>query len=89
MKKQKKRFVLAEANVSEVSKQLTITLWIIIALVFLLGLNTVYFSQEKSVFSVALMLLIIVLIYLIAKSREILKIKKQELAEQDKAIDNV
>ncbi len=89
MEKQKKRFVLAEANVSEVNKQLTITLWIIIALVFLLGLNTVYFSQEKSVFSVALMLLIIVLIYLIAKSREILKIKKQELAEQDKAIDNV
>lgn len=89
MKKQKKKFVLAEANVSEVSKQLTITLWIIIALVFLLGLNTVYFSQEKSIFSVALMLLIIVLIYLIAKSREILKIKKQELAEQDKAIDNV
>ncbi len=89
MKKQKKKFVLAEANVSEVSKQLTITLWIIIALVFLLGLNTVYFSQEKSVFSVALMLIIIVLIYLIAKSREILKIKKQELAEQDKAIDNV
>ena len=89
MEKQKKRFVLAEANVSEVNKQLTITLWIIIALVFLLGLNTVYFSQEKSVFSVALMLIIIVLIYLIAKSREILKIKKQELAEQDKAIDNV
>ncbi len=82
MKKQKKKFVLADASLSEVNKQLKINLLVIIGLVLLLGLNTVYFSQEKSFFSVALIVVIIILIYLIAKSREILKIKKQELEAQ-------
>lgn len=84
MEKQKKKFVLADASLSEVSKQLKINLLVIVGLVLLLGLNTVYFSQEKSFFSVALIVVIIVLIYLIAKSREILKIKKQELEAQRK-----
>ncbi len=82
MKKQKKKFVLADASLSEVNKQLKINLLVIIGLVLLLGLNTVYFSQEKSIFSVVLIVVIIILIYLIAKSREILKIKKQELEAQ-------
>lgn len=81
MEKKKKKFVLAEASLSEVSKQLTINLFSIVVLVLLLGLNLLYFFEEKNFFSAALSVLVIFFLYFMAKSRDILKLKKQELSK--------
>ena len=80
MKKQKSKFVLAEASVNDINKQLKINLFVIVVVIFLLGINTLYFSREKSIFSAVLIIVMIILLFLIAKSRDILKLKKQELS---------
>ncbi len=79
MKKQNRKFVLAEATIEDVNKQLKINLLSIVVLVFLLCLNSLYFFKEKSVFSAALILLMIVFLFIMAKSRDILKLKKEQL----------
>ena len=89
MKKQKSKFVLATASLSDINKQLKINLFSIIVLAFLLGLNMLYLFEEKKFFSAALILLLIFFLYFMAKSREILKLKKQELEAQHKAIDKL
>lgn len=89
MKEQKKKFVLAEASLDEVSKQLKINLFSIVVLVLLLGLNLLYFFKEKNFFSAALILLVIFFLYFMAKSRDILKLKQQELKAPDKIQDKV
>ncbi len=89
MKEQKKKFVLAEASLDEVSKQLKINLFSIVVLVLLLGLNLLYFFKEKNFFSAALILLVIFFLYFMAKSRDILKLKQQELKAPDKVQDKV
>ena len=89
MEKQKKKFVLAEASLDEVSKQLKINLFSIVVLVLLLGLNLLYFFKEKNFFSAALILLVIFFLYFMAKSRDILKLKQQELKAPDKIQDKV
>lgn len=81
MKKQKTKFVLAEASLADVNKQLKINLFVIIMLVFLLGLNALYFIKQKSFFSVALVILMIFLLFIIAKSRDILMLRKQQLTK--------
>lgn len=85
MKKQKTKFVLSEASLSDINKQLKINLLSIVVLVFLLGLNLLYFFEAKNFFSTALILLMVFFLYFMAKSRDILKLKKQELEEQDQA----
>ena len=80
MKKQKSKFVLAQASIDDINKQLKINLFIMVVVIFLLGLNTLYFSKEKSFFAAILIVLMIVLLFLIAKSRDILKSRKQELS---------
>jgi Ca2+/Na+ antiporter len=80
MKKQKSKFVLAEASIDDINKQLKINLFVIIVVIFLLGLNALYFIKEKSFFSVALIILMVFLLFIIAKSRDILKSRKQELS---------
>ena len=82
MKKQKSKFVLAEASISDINKQLKINLLIIVLVIFLLGLNGLYFSREKSIFSAVLIVLMLFLLFIIAKSRDILKSRKRQLSEQ-------
>lgn len=89
MEKQKKKFILAKASLDEVSKQLKINLFSIVVLVLLLGLNLLYFFKEKNFFSAALILLVIFFLYFMAKSRDILKLKQQELKASDKVQDKV
>lgn len=79
MKKQKKRFVLAEATLDEVNKQLKINMFVIGLVVVLLGLNIVHFMKNNSLFYSALIVIMIFLLFLIIKSRKILNIRKQEL----------
>ncbi|AMN50334.1 hypothetical protein AK823_11015 [Psychrobacter sp. P2G3] len=79
MKKQKKRFVLAEATLDEVNKQLKINMFVIGLVVVLLGLNIVHFMKDNSLFYSALIVIMIFLLFLIIKSRKILNIRKQEL----------
>ncbi|MBU5617636.1 hypothetical protein KPY62_11140 [Psychrobacter sp. TAE2020] len=81
MEKQKSKFVLAEASIHDINKQLKINLLVIVLVLFLLGLNSLYFIRDKSVFSAVLIVLMIFLLFLIAKSRDILKSRKQQLSE--------
>lgn len=81
MEKRKSKFVLAEASIDDINKQLKINLLVIVLVLFLLGLNSLYFIREKSVFSAILIVLMIFLLFLIAKSRDILKSRKQQLSE--------
>ncbi|MFZ2553925.1 hypothetical protein [Psychrobacter urativorans] len=81
MEKRKSKFVLAEASIDDINKQLKINLLVIVLVLFLLGLNSLYFIREKSVFSAGLIVLMIFLLFLIAKSRDILKSRKQQLSE--------
>lgn len=79
MKKQKKRFVLAEATLDQINKQLTVNIFVIGLLVMLLGLNTVHFMKEYNLFYGVLIAIVIFLLFLMIKSRKILKLKQQEL----------
>lgn len=79
MKKQKKRFVLAEATLDEVNKQLKINMFVIGLVVMLLALNIAHFMRDNSLFYSALIVIMIFLLFLIVKSRRILKVRKQEL----------
>ncbi len=84
MKKQKTKFVLAEASISDINKQLKINLFVIIVVISLLGLNALYFIEEKNIFSAVLIALMILLLFFMAKSRDILKLQAQQLDEQNK-----
>ena len=46
MKKQKKGFVLAEATLGEVNKQLKVNLFVIVVVGFVLGSNILHFMRE-------------------------------------------
>lgn len=50
MNKQKKGFVLAEATLAEINKQLKINLFTIVVLIVMLVLNTAQFMKEYSLF---------------------------------------
>ena len=79
MKKQKKRFVLAEATMDEVNKQLKLNLFVIVVVGSVLGSNIVHFMQEKNVFYAVLIAAMIIALFFVIKSRQVLKLKKQEL----------
>jgi len=82
MKKSKSKFLLAEANIDETNKQLKINMFVIAVVIFLLGINTIHFFREKSLFYAALVALMIFLLFFIIKSRKLLKLRKQELTNQ-------
>ncbi len=50
MKKQKTRFVLAEATLAEVNKQLKLNMLVTVIVVFVLFMNIIKFMAEKIVF---------------------------------------
>ncbi|MGM8884777.1 hypothetical protein ACS8FD_02425 [Psychrobacter sp. 1U2] len=80
MKKQKKRFVLAEASLNEVNKQLNVNMFVIGVLVIMLFLDLAHFIKEYSVFYGVLVAIMIVLLFFTLKSRKLLKLRKQELS---------
>ncbi|GAF58024.1 hypothetical protein JCM18902_785 [Psychrobacter sp. JCM 18902] len=79
MKKQKKGFVLAEATLAEVNKQLKVNLFVILVVGFVLGSNILHFMREKSVFYGVLIAAMVVALFFVIKSRQVLKLKQQEL----------
>ncbi len=70
---------MAEANVDETNKQLKINMFVIAVVVFLLGVNTIHFIREKSLFYAALVAIMIFLLFFIIKSRKLLKSRNQEI----------
>jgi Flp pilus assembly protein TadB len=81
MKKQRKRFVLAEASLKEIDKQLNINMFVIGVLVIVLFLDLMHFIKEYSVFYGVLVAVMIVLLFFTLKSRRLLKLRKQQLSQ--------
>lgn len=81
MQKQKRKFVLATANVDEINKQLKINIFLMAVVIFLLGMNIMHFMREKSLFYAVLVILMILLLLFIIKSRTLLNMRKQTLTQ--------
>lgn len=81
MKKEKAQFVLAEANLDEVNKQLKINMLVTAVIIFVLAMNIIQFMQDKRFFYALLTVLMLFLLFFIAKARNILKSRKQELSQ--------
>ena len=81
MNKQKKGFVLAEATLAEINKQLKINLFTIVVLIAMLVLNTAQFMKEYSVLYGALIAVMAFFLFIMAKSRTMLMMRKQQLTK--------
>ena len=81
MKKQRKRFVLAEASLKEIDKQLNINMFVIGVLVIILFLDLMHFIKEYSVYYGVLVAVMIVLLFFTLKSRRLLNLRKQQLSQ--------
>ena len=79
MKKQKKRFVLAEATMDEVNKQLKINTFTIVILIGMLVLNASQFLRDYSLVYGILIAIMLFLLFIMAKSRTLLTLQKQAL----------
>ena len=79
MKKQKRKFVLAEASLDEINKQLNVNTLVIIILVVMLILNTTQFMRDYSLLYGALVAIMLFLLFIMAKSRTLLTMQKQTL----------
>ncbi|WP_288725901.1 hypothetical protein [uncultured Psychrobacter sp.] len=81
MNKQKKGFVLAEATLAEINKQLKINLFTIVMLIVMLVLNTAQFMKDYSVLYGALIAVMAFFLFIMAKSRTMLMMRKQQLTK--------
>ncbi|MBD7947478.1 MULTISPECIES: hypothetical protein [Psychrobacter] len=81
MNKQKKGFVLAEATLAEINKQLKINLFTIVVLIVMLVLNTAQFMKDYSVLYGALIAVMAFFLFIMAKSRTMLMMRKQQLTK--------
>lgn len=81
MKKGRAKFVLAEASIDEVNKQIRVNWLVTVVVIIVLAMNVIQFMQAKSFFYAALTVLMLVLLFFITKARHILKIRKQQLTE--------
>ena len=81
MNKQKKGFVLAEATLAEINKQLKINLFTIVVLIVMLVLNTAQFMKEYSLLYGVLIAVMAFFLFIIAKSRTMLMMRKQQLTK--------
>ena len=81
MNKQKKGFVLAEATLAEINKQLKINLFTIVVLIVMLVLNTAQFMKDYSVLYGALITVMAFFLFIMAKSRTMLMMRKQQLTK--------
>ncbi|KAA0928785.1 hypothetical protein FQ082_03640 [Psychrobacter sp. ANT_H56B] len=79
MKQQKKRFVLAEASLDEINKQLKINTFTIVILIGMLMLNTTQFMRDYSLLYGALIAIMAFFLFVMAKSRTLLTVRKQAL----------
>lgn len=78
MKKQK--FVLAEASLDEINKQLRINMFTIIMLILVLFMNIAQFMRDYSLLYGALIAIMAFFLFVMAKSRTLLTMRKQELS---------
>lgn len=83
MKKQKTKFVLAEATLEEVNKQLKINMFIIVLVALILLLNIANFMQSYSLFYGLLVVIMIFFLFIIIKSRQILEMRKKALTRAE------
>ena len=81
MNKQKKGFVLAEATLAEINKQLKINLFTIVVLIVMLVLNTAQFMKEYSLLYGALIAVMAFFLFIMAKRRTMLMMRKQQLTK--------
>ena len=79
MKKQKRKFVLAEASVDEINKQLKINTFVVVMLIGMLILNATQFMRDYSLLYGALIAVMLFLLFIMAKSRTLLTLQKQAL----------
>ena len=77
MKKQK--FVLAEASLDEINKQLRINMFTIVMLILVLFMNIAQFMRDYSLLYGALIAIMAFFLFVMAKSRTLLTMRKQEL----------
>lgn len=80
MKKEKIKFVLADATLDEVNRQLKINMFVTVVIVCVLVINIVKFMAEKTFFYAALVVMMIFLLFFISKARSILMLRKKELS---------
>ena len=79
MQKQKRKFVLAEASIDEINKQLKINMFVIVVLIGMLALNATQFMRDYRLLYGALIVIMLFLLFIMAKSRALLKMQKQSL----------
>ena len=79
MKKQK--FVLAEASLDEINKQLKINMFTIVMLILVLFMNIAQFMRDYSLLYGALIAIMAFFLFIMAKSRTLLTMRKQELTK--------
>ena len=79
MKKQKRKFILAEASLDEINKQLKINTFVVVMLIGMLILNATQFMRDYSLLYGALIAIMLFLLFIMAKSRTLLTLQKQAL----------
>ena len=79
MQKQKRKFVLAEASLDEINKQLKINTFVIVILIAMLMLNATQFMRDYRLLYGALIAIMLFLLFIMAKSRTLLTLQKQNL----------
>ena len=79
MKKQKRKFILAEASLDEINKQLKINTFVVVILIGMLILNATQFMRDYSLLYGALIAIMLFLLFIMAKSRTLLTLQKQAL----------
>ena len=81
MNKQKQKFVLAEASLDDVNKQLKINMFTIAMLILVLFMNIAQFMRDYSLLYGALIAIMAFFLFVMAKSRTLLMMRKQELSK--------
>ena len=81
MNKQKQKFILAEASLDDVNKQLKINMFTIVILILVLFMNIAQFIRDYSLLYGALIAIMAFFLFVMAKSRTLLMMRKQELSK--------
>lgn len=81
MNKQKQKFVLAEASLDDVNKQLKINMFTIVMLILVLFMNIAQFMRDYSLLYGAIIAIMAFFLFVMAKSRTLLMMRKQELSK--------
>lgn len=81
MSKQKKSFGLAEATLADINKQLKINMFTIVMLVVMLVLNGAQFMKDYSLLYGALVVIMAFFLFVMAKSRIMLMMRKEALSK--------